>query len=370
MTRLRHILAPWRTAGLLATALLPALAAPPPRTDLTPDALRQAYTRAPAEWPAPWIDAGVPFVELAPAPRPPTPTARERREATLGARLFADRRLSADARVACADCHQPGHGWSVPTPVASGLGGQPGRRHPPGLHTVAARRLLDWDGRSRSLTARSLAPLTDPREMGNATLGEVLARVQAEPDHAAALRALDGRAALTPQRLGELLAAFQRGLDRPTRFDRFLRGEHEQLGPLELRGLHLFRTKARCVNCHFGPLLSDEQFHNLGISFFGEPSQDLGRHDITGRCEDVGRFRTASLRHVARRPPYMHNGLFRTLRGVIHLYQRGGGEIRARNAAEAAHPLFPCAATLSPRLQPLPLDPGEVEALLAFLRAL
>lgn len=82
------------------------------------------------------------------------------------------------------------------------------------------------------------------------------------------------------------------------------------------------------------------------------------------------RFRTPSLRHVHETAPYMHSGLFRSLRGVVHLYDRGGGEVWARNALEASHLLYPFAARLSPRIRPLGLSQEEQAALVAFLEAL
>jgi cytochrome c peroxidase len=325
------------------------------------DTLRQIYAQPAARWPAPWLDLGVDFVELAPAPIPAL-TPAQRRQAALGQRLFFDRRLSASGTVACASCHRPDQGWTVNAPLARGHAGQWGRRNPPALPAAAARRHWGWDGASASLAARTLAPLTDPVEMGLPSLAEGMARLAADPGLAGAFPSTEA--------LGDALAAYLRTLETPTRLDRFLRGNTRALNRQEIHGLHLFRTKARCINCHHGPQLTDERFHNLRISSFGERSQDLGRYEVTGRCEDVGAFRTPSLRHVGQTAPYMHNGLFRTLEGVIHLYARGGGEVRARNAREAAHPLFPCASQLSPHIRPLALTPAEGAALRAFLMAL
>ena len=312
--------------------------------------LRALYEKPASQWPAPWIDEGVAFVELgalAPPPAPPVPLVQ------LGQRLFFDARLSANGRVACASCHRPDQGWTVRTPTAIGANGVPGRRNPPGLHDVAARAHWAWDGAARSLAEQSLRPLTDPQEMANASLSEVGRRM-----------------GMSPARLGEALAAFQHTLHTRSRLDRFAQGEHRALTDLELQGLHLFRTSARCANCHFGPTLSDGQFHNLGIAFFGEPSQDLGRFGVTRRCEDVGRFRTASLRGVAHTAPYMHHGLFDSLTGVLNLYARGGGDPRNGRAGVANDPQYACAQRVSPHLQALPLSAADIAALQAFLQAL
>ncbi len=338
------------TAALWLTLLASASAADP---------LRAAYEKPPGQWPAPHIDEGVAFVELGALPPPaPAPSARI---VHLGRQLFFDPRLSADGRVACASCHRPDQGWTVRTPTATGANGQRGRRNPPGLQDVATRTHWAWDGAARSLAEQSLRPLTDPREMANPSLASVWQRIRVMPEYAA-LSSSD--------QLGQALAAFQRSLHPRSRFDRFVQGEHRALDRRELQGLHLFRTTARCANCHFGSTLSDGRFHNLGIAFFGEPSQDLGRFEATGQCNDVGRFRTPSLRHVARTAPYMHHGLFDSLDGVLNLYARGGGDPRNSRAGVAADPLYACAQRVSPHLQALPLSAADIEALKAFLLAL
>ncbi|MFD1333879.1 cytochrome-c peroxidase, partial [Methylopila musalis] len=300
--------------------------------DETPrDRLRAAYAGPPSSWPAPWVDPGVGFVELGARDLPPQgpPTDIE-----LGRRLFLERRWSAGGDISCASCHDPALGHTVRTPVATGHNGALGRRNPPTLIGVEARPRLDWDGRSPSLPARVPAPLIDPTEMGGARLDDALDRLKDDAAYAE----------LTPERAGAALSAYVASLDRPTRFDRFARGEAAALTDQQVEGLHLFRTKARCATCHMGPTLTDEGFHNLGLSAFGEPGQDLGRHAATGALADAGAFRTPSLRHVADTAPYGHAGLFPTLEAMIGLYDRGGGEVWIRNAADAAQPLRRAAA--------------------------
>ncbi|MCL8384830.1 cytochrome-c peroxidase [Xanthobacter aminoxidans] len=326
--------------------------------------LRAAYAGAPASWPRPDIDAAVAFVEMGvpPLPEPPRP------KAVLGAKLFADPRVSEDGQVACASCHDPAHGFSVPERVGRGIGGAWGRRNPPSLQLVATRSRFDWDGRGSDLSARVLAPLSDPTEMGR-DLISALARI-AGTELEGEFRGVFGAEGLTARALAEALVAYLNTIDTPTRFDRFIEGDHTALNDIELAGLHLFRTKARCMNCHFGPMLSDGLFHNLRLSFFGEPAQDLGRFEATDSRDDVGRFRTPFLRHIGASQPYMHNGLFPTLAGVVNFYDRGGGEVWARNAEEAARPLYRDAARLSPHIRPLGLTEAEKAALVAFLNAL
>ena len=326
--------------------------------------LRAVYAGPPSSWPRPDIDADVAFVEMG-VPPPPAPYGPE---AELGAKMFGDARLSEDGQVACASCHDPGHGFSVPERVGRGVRGVQGRRNPPSLQLVAMRARFDWDGRGTDLAVRVLAPLSDPTEMGK-SLESVLSRV-AGTELVDDFRVVFGAPGLSVQTLAKALIAYLNTIDTPTRFDRFVSGDQTALNDTELAGLHLFRTKARCANCHFGPTLSDGLFHNLRLSFFGEPAQDLGRFEATDSQDDVGRFRTPVLRHIGASQPYFHNGLFPTLAGVVNFYDRGGGEVWARNAQEAARPLYRDAARLSPHIRPLSLSVEEKAALVAFLKAL
>ncbi len=153
--------------------------------------------------------------------------------------------------------------------------------------------------------------------MANPDPDSALARLRADPDYAARFAEVYGAGPISADKLTDALVAFQTRLETETRFDRFASGDRNTLTDQEVWGLHLFRTKARCANCHFGPLLTDDRFHNLKISFFGEKAQDLGRYQVIHLPDDVGRFRTPSLRHVGETAPYMHNGLFPTLECVI-----------------------------------------------------
>lgn len=282
--------------------------------------------------------------------------------AALGAALFRDPALSAGGAMACAACHDPATAFSAPEAAPAG-----GRRNAPGLLGVARQRIWGWDGRHATLAAAALAPLIDPAEMANPDLDTVARRIA--PAYAARFTAAFGPGGVTPDRLGAALAAYLSTLDSPTRYDRFRAGEG-RLDAEEMRGLALFTGRAGCAACHGGPALTDGLFHNLGLSAFGEPGEDLGRFRVTGRPGDAGAFRTPSLRHVGRTAPYMHSGHFATLEGVVRFYAGGGGRVWARNQAEAERPLYPEAARVSPLLRRFDPTEEEVRAIAAFLRSL
>src|SRR5690606_38896980 len=118
---------------------------------------------------------------------------------------------------------------------------------------------------------QALMPVVDPLEMAF-SIEELLARLNADSTYRERFAAVFGEPVIRADMLRQALGDYQRTLvrvARNTRFERFLRGGHEALNDQQLHGLHLYRTKARCMNCHFGPALSDDQFHNAGMTYYG-----------------------------------------------------------------------------------------------------
>ena len=201
---------------------------------------------------------------------------------------------------------------------------------------------------------------------------------------------------VTIENIAKAIAAFERGPSimgaRNTRFGRFLQGDYAALSDKELYGLDIFRNKAQCMNCHYGFLLSDKKFHNVGLDFYGRDLQDLGRYEVTKSPADIGAFKTPSLVNVAKTAPYMHNGISPNLTGVVQLFntafdlpklsdedlQKGLANANVAGSSEAVKGkeivkdkdgklIKP---VKSPLIQPLNLNADEIEALEAFLRTL
>lgn len=335
--------------------------------DSTPACLRQAYARPLAQWPAPTVEGQVRWREMAPATTPDLPSTVPYPLLKLGIRLFFDPALSASGKIACASCHRPEHAYADTLAVTPGHAGRKGRRNAPALVGVASANHLFWDGRAPTLEDQALGPIADPAEMAM-DLKELPARLAAIPGYAEEFTAAWGDREVTLARVQTALAAYQRTLvPARTAFDAFLAGDSTAFDDQQLLGLHLFRTKARCMTCHNGPALNDNEFHNLGLSYFGRKYEDLGRYNVTGRIEDVGKFRTPTLRNISRSGPWMHNGLFRSLRGIINMYNAGMFHPKPANAAQASDPRFPVTSTL---IKPLNLDERELQALEAFLKTL
>lgn len=333
----------------------------------TEPALRELYSGPSSEWPAPTLDAGVEHRELGRVvspPRDPSPRARAQEE--LGQLLFFDARLSGTGQMSCASCHDAELGFGDGRATSFGHGGLALARNAPSLWNTGLRASWFWDGRAASLEDQAALVLGSAQEMNTSVEGAVKA-VASSRGYRERFAAAYGDSEVTAGRMLSALASFERTLvsDGSSEFDRFLAGDREALGDAALRGLHLFRTKARCLNCHNGPLLTDERFHNLGLTYYGRELEDLGRYNVTKSPADVGAFRTASLRNLGRTSPYMHNGLFE-LEGVINMYSAGMPRIEPTEA-QKEDPLFP---RKSPLVQRLDLDAEEKSDLAAFLRSL
>jgi len=272
--------------------------------------------------------------------------------AGLGARLFFDPLLSADRSVSCASCHKPELGFADSSARSRGVRAQLTERNAPTLLNRAWGARFMWDGRAATLEEQALLPIENPLEMA-LSLDEAVARLNADDSYRAHFALALGRA---PERegLARALAAYVRRLvlgDSPV--DRFRAGDFEALDDAERAGLWFYESRGGCWRCHSGANFSDEDFHNTGVGLRdGEP--EPGRAALTGAPADRGRFKTPTLRGVARTAPYMHDGSLATLEDVVAFYRQGG------------HPN----AALDPALAPLEMSETDAHNLVAFLRAL
>lgn len=328
--------------------------------------LRRLYSGPPSEWPRPFLEPGAAFTEFGPIPDPPG-DAGNAAQIALGQRLFEDPRLSRSGQIACATCHNAEMGFTDGLRTSFGHDRKRGRRNAPPLFAVAWVHDYFWDGRERSLESQVAAPVSDPLEMAS-DRRRIERWINRDPTYRGDFKALNGQRKITLADIASMIAVYERSLKPPrNRWDRVFTNGIGALSDEQLWGLHLFRTKAGCANCHSGPLLTDERFHNLGLSFYGTAREDLGRYAVTGRQEDVGAFRTPTLRGLIYTRPYMHNGFFPFLEPVLLFYASGGrNESQIEQAdATAAPPPIP-----DPLLKPRPLTREERDALVAFLQAL
>ncbi len=272
----------------------------------------------------------------------------------LGRDLFSDKRLSRDETVACATCHDPASAFTDDKPVAVGVFGRKGNRRVPTLVNRAYGKAFFWDGRIATLEEQVVQPILNDKEM-DMTMEEVVARLNSDESYARRFREAFGTSEINSENLARALASYVRTiLSGASPYDRYVLGDPSALSEEARRGLAIFRGKGNCTDCHLGPNLTDERFHNTGVAWRDSQLTDVGRYKLSGNEKDKGAFTTPPLREVARKAPYMHDGSLATLEGVFEFYNRGGN----RNPH------------LDQEILPLGLTREEQGALVSFLRSL
>lgn len=328
--------------------------------------LRALYSRPVSEWPKPTIDSGVVWTEFASLPKTDTSyfSRMAQPKVDLGKMLFFDPALSGSGQISCSSCHNPQTSWGDHLSVPVGNDHLEGPRNTPSLLNVYARKLMFWDGRANSLEEQAFSPIEAHHEM-NMVVGKLPAKLTEYKGYRDMFKKAYKSEEITMPGIIGALAEFQRTLtSRRSRFDEFLDGKHTALTEKEIQGLHIFRTKGRCMNCHSGQFFTDEDFHNIGLTYYKRKYEDLGRYTVTKKPSDVGRFRTPSLRDVMNTQPWMHNGLFSDMNGIINMYNSGMHMIDPTAQQKKDDPLYP---VTDPLLKPLQLNKEEREALVAFL---
>jgi cytochrome c peroxidase len=221
----------------------------------------------------------------------------------------------------------------------------------PTLLNVAWTPRLGWTGHFRSLEAVAFGPISSADNM-NLSEAELIERLSAIPGYVDVFHAAFGEGKINRRKIELALATFERSIvsdDAP--FDRWVRGDEKAIGDSAKRGFALFNGKANCAACHSGWAFTDSSFHDIGTA----RGDDVGRGSLFPSSTKLQyAFKTPTLRDVARRAPYMHDGSLATLTAVIDLYDKGGIDRPSR----------------SEDIKPLHLTDQEKADLLAFLRTL
>jgi len=289
--------------------------------DLVPPTLTTTfnYSDASAPLPAHYRVQGGPGGSAIATDNTPIANVTTNAGATLGRVLFYDRRLSRNDRVSCATCHQQQFAFSDTAKLSRGFVGGLTGRHSMGLANARfyQRGRFFWDERAATLEAQVLQPIQDTTEMG-LTLAAMQTKLSASPYYPALFTAAFGTADITSDRVGRALAQFVRSLVSGTsKFDQAFGGGAAPNFPAtfsadELAGQNLFNGPAGCVRCHATNAMISDDVHNTGLD---ATLTDLGAGG--------GRFKAPSLKNVAVRPPYMHDGRFQTLEQVVDFYNAG-----------------------------------------------
>jgi cytochrome c peroxidase len=332
--------------------------------------LRELYSGDPAKWPKADLDqeAKKDFKDIGYLGRPtyPKDNTFSAEKEKLGKILFFDPRLSSSKQIACASCHDPELGWGDGKRVAYGHDRQNGKRNAMTIINTAFYKKFFWDGRANSLEHQSGFPVADHVEM-NMDLTEMVKNVNQVEGYKPLFKLAYGSEEINLDKIQKAIATFERSIiSTGSRFDSFVKGNPKALKDDEVVGLHLFRTKARCINCHNTPLFSDNKFHNDGQALLGSKFEDLGLYNVTKDLKDVGKMRTPSLRETNITGPWMHHGNFPSLKDVIEFYDLGN-PIAQQRSLKVADSLK---APKSAMLKKLNLTLKEREQVEAFLKSI
>jgi cytochrome c peroxidase len=336
----------------------------------TVEELRAIYSGDSAKWPKPDLDqeAKKGFKDIGYLGRPTYPKENpfSAEKEKLGKILFFDPRLSSSKQIACASCHDPELGWGDGKRVAYGHDRQNGKRNAMTIINTAFYDKLFWDGRANSLEHQSGFPVADHVEM-NMDITEMVKNINQIDGYKPLFKLAYGSEEINLDKIQKAIATFERSIvSTGSRFDSFVKGNAKMLKDDEVVGLHLFRTKARCINCHNTPLFSDNKFHNDGQALLGSKFEDLGLYNVTKDLKDVGKMRTPSLRETNITGPWMHHGNFPSLKDVVEFYDLGN-PIAQQRSLKVADSLK---APKSAMLKKLNLTLKEREQVEAFLKSI
>lgn len=332
---------------------------------------------------------GFPVLAALGPPPIPTDNPQTAEKIELGMLLYFDNRLSGDASLSCATCHDPRMGWTDGSDICRGYPGTIHWRNCQTIVNTAYYNKLFWAGAATSLESQAPSAALGA-VAGNGENDVLQERLRQIPEYVRRFNDVFGTERPEILDAWRAMASFERTLvQRDTPFDNYMNGDEDALSEQARRGMELFEGRAGCIRCHNGAFFTDERYYNLGIpendrfqneallqitfrfeqyakgvpeSVYRNTHTDLGLFYRTRRPEDMGKFRTPTLRYLTYSAPYMHNGVFYELEEVVNFYNEGGGD----DAIEAQFEH----RTRTDLLEPLGLDEQEVQDLVAFLESL
>jgi cytochrome c peroxidase len=277
----------------------------------------------------------------------------------LGKMLYYDKRLSGDGSRACYSCHLKENGLTDGKPTAIGAYEAKLPRSSPTLWNIGFHQALYWDGRSPSLEKQGMAAWTGGNmgvsgKDGRPSTADIAAKINAIPGYKTAFEKAFGGPA-TPENIIQAISAFERTIvSSNSAWIKFRSGDESAFNDGAKRGWKIFKEKAKCANCHDGLLLTDQEYHNVGIGM-DAPKPDAGRFVPSKVEKDTGAFKTPTLLDISKSAPYFHNGSVATLEEAVDVMLAGGKKNKYLDTTN---------------LKPMKLSKAEKDDLLAFLRAL
>jgi cytochrome c peroxidase len=297
-----------------------------------------------------WNCHGLQFQDLQVTYPYPLDNAPDDKKIDLGRALFFDKRLSKDGTLACADCHRPEFAFTDRKPRSVGINGQLVERNAPSLLNSAFLETVMFDAHLKTLELQVIVPIQEPSEMGH-NMKLLIPKLRSIPEYQKAAKEIFNRD-FDAWVLTRSLAAFERSLlSLNSRYDQYVAGNKKALNKDEIQGMKLFNA-SYCSSCHPAPYFTHFKAENNG--FYTEGSSDKGRFRVSLDSNDIGRFKTPSLRNIALTYPYMHDGSLATIEAVINHYATG-----TKNNPRT-----------HPKITPFSFSPLQTQQLKAFLFSL
>ncbi len=251
----------------------------------------------------------------------------------LGKMLYYDPRLSKSGLISCNTCHNLATYGVDNLPTSVGHRWQIGPRNAPTTLNAALHVAQFWDGRAKDVEEQAKGPILNPIEMAMDSPEEVVKRLKSIPGYVEMFKKAfpNEKDPITYDNVAKAIAAFERTLTTPSRFDEFLKGNTDALTKKEKEGLKLF-IQIGCASCHNGPALGGTMFQRFGIVeaywnatrdyvTFDKPTMpmDVGRFAVTHKEEDLYVFKVPSLRNISRTYPYFHDGSVWSLEDAVKI---------------------------------------------------
>ena len=246
----------------------------------------------------------------------------------LGKQLYYDSRLSGDGVRSCYGCHLKENGLTDGKPLAIGAFDRTLTRSSPTLWNIGYHSAFYWDGRSGALEAQVKGAwgggnMGASGNDGAPSMDDICATLNEIAGYKEQFQNVFGGDA-TPDNVAMAVASFMRTIvAADSAWTRFRGGDTSALSEQAQRGWEIFSEKAKCTNCHDGLLLTDLQYHNVGIGM-DKDNPDVGRGKVSGDEKDTGAFKTPTLMDISKSAPYMHDGSVETLEEAVDLMTSGG----------------------------------------------
>jgi len=257
-------------------------------------------------------------------PQLPEQTQKTKNIVTLGKQLFFDKRLSASGLASCSSCHLPEKGWEDGLAKSVKIDGSLTKRHSQTLVNGVYSSVFTWNGSIDTLEKEAFAALS-PKASINAgssrSFGQVIAVIKKIPDYEMQFNQLYPRLNMTRKTIADSIATFEKTIiSDNSPFDQWVKGDANAMTDNQVAGFKLFTGKARCNLCHQAPNFNDGGFHNIGLKSYGDVHHLMGRKKIVPLKMLDGAFKTPTLRDIALRAPYFHDGSAVNLKSVMDHY--------------------------------------------------